>query len=103
MGCLTRNYKDNYVPHSTVTPTALCFILKSTIKLQLLNGDYIAALVFTYLSRQLAKCDQDLTIGYIYTGYTNNACVEYVKSLPFPKNVKSVVCMHCDGCKTFTS
>ena len=62
-------------------------------KLQLLNGDYIAALVFTYLSRQLVKCDQDLTIGYIYTGYTNNACVEYVKSLPFPKNVKvSYVC-----------
>ena len=54
-------------------------------KLQLLNGDYIAALIFTYLSIQLAKCDQDLTIGYVYTGYTNKACVEYVKFLPFPK------------------
>ena len=61
--------------------------------IQILNGDYIAALVFTYLSSQLSECVQDVTIGYIYTGYTNQACVEYVKSLPFPENVKiSHVC-----------
>ena len=62
-------------------------------EIQILNGDYIAALVFTYLSKQLSECVQDVTIGYIYTGYTNQACVEYVKSLPFPENVKvSYVC-----------
>ena len=62
-------------------------------QIRILNGDYIAALVFTYLSKQLSNCVQDVTIGYIYTGYTNKACVEYVKSLPFPENVKvSHVC-----------
>ena len=46
----------------------IVFYYQTNYQLQLLNGDYIAALVFTYLSRQLAKCDHDLTIGYIYTG-----------------------------------
>jgi len=54
--------------------------------LNLLNGDYIAALILTYLSKKLIS-DKPLMIGYIYTGYTNNACIEYVKSLTFNKNI----------------
>lgn len=62
-------------------------------QLKILNGDYIAALVLTYLSKKLVKSDEKLTIGYVYTGYTNSACVNYVKSLSFPENVElSCVC-----------
>jgi len=86
--------------------------------LHILNGDYIAALILTYLSKTLSKPEDDykesiasqeancsqqigegvqsedppcLTIGFVYTGYTNSACVEYVKSLPFPP----YVCVSC--------
>jgi phosphoacetylglucosamine mutase len=62
-----------------------------TYNLQILNGDYIAALIFRYLSRVLTNV-QDLSIGFVYTGYTNSACVDYIKSLPFPENV-SVSCV----------
>ena len=55
-------------------------------KLNILNGDYIAALILTYLSKKLTS-DKPLMIGYVYTGYTNNACVEYVKSLSFSENI----------------
>lgn len=55
--------------------------------IHIFNGDYIAALVFTYLSIQLSKCVQEITIGFIYTGYTNNACLDYVKMLSFPSNI----------------
>lgn len=69
--------------------------------LHILNGDYIAALILTYLSKTLSITEDDnaaqdppsLTIGFVYTGYTNSACVEYVKSLPFPSYVRvSCVC-----------
>lgn len=67
--------------------------------LHILNGDYIAALILTYLSKTLSITEDDnaahpsLTIGFVYTGYTNSACVEYVKSLPFPPYVRvSCVC-----------
>lgn len=62
-------------------------------KLNILNGDYIAALVLTYLSKKLENQSEKLTLGYIYTGYTNQGCVDYVKSLQFPKNVElSCIC-----------
>jgi phosphoacetylglucosamine mutase len=61
--------------------------------IHIFNGDYIVALVFTYLSKQLVNCVNDVTIGFIYTGYTNNACVDYIKSLKFPNNVEiSYIC-----------
>jgi phosphoacetylglucosamine mutase len=63
--------------------------------LNIFNGDYIAALVLTYLSKYLANTrrDQDITIGFVYTGYTNKACLDYVKSLTFPENIHvSYVC-----------
>jgi phosphoacetylglucosamine mutase len=60
--------------------------------LKIFNGDYIAALVLTYLSKCLTS-DQDITIGFVYTGYTNKACLDYVKSLTFPENIRvSYVC-----------
>ena len=59
----------------------------------ILNGDYIAALILTYLSKKLENQSEKLTLGYIYTGYTNQACVDYVKSLKFPENVElSCIC-----------
>jgi len=61
--------------------------------LAILNGDYIAALVLTYLSKKLTKQSEKLTLGYVYTGYTNQGCVDYVKSLKFPENVElSCIC-----------
>lgn len=70
--------------------------------LHILNGDYIAALILTYLSKMLSKPHDEsiasqeapcFTIGFVYTGYTNSACVEYVKSLRFPPYVRvSCVC-----------
>lgn len=63
------------------------FYYSENEKLNILNGDYIAALILTYLSKKLTS-DTPLTIGYIYTGYTNNACVEYVKSLTFSENIQ---------------
>jgi len=61
--------------------------------LNILNGDYIAALVLTYLSKKLENQSEKLTVGYIYTGYTNQGCVDYVKSLQFPKNIElSCIC-----------
>lgn len=62
------------------------FYYEKDTNLNLLNGDYIAALILTYLSKNLTS-DTPLTIGYIYTGYTNNACVEYIQSLNFSKNI----------------
>ena len=55
--------------------------------LNILNGDYIAALILTYLSKIVQETD-NLEICYVYTGYTNQACVDYIKSLIFPKNNK---------------
>ena len=52
-------------------------------RLNILNGDYIAALILTYLSKIVQETDE-LQIAYVYTGYTNDACVEYIKSLKFP-------------------
>jgi phosphoacetylglucosamine mutase len=77
--------------------------------LHILNGDYIAALILTYLSKTvfesnvvmdedtidmpIAAYNGDFTIGFIYTGYTNSACVEYIKTLAFPPNIHvSCVC-----------
>ena len=54
--------------------------------IHILNGDYIAALILTYLSKKIVS-KKDIIIGFIYTGYTNSACIEYVKNLLFPKNV----------------
>ena len=63
------------------------FYYEKDKKLNLLNGDYIAALILTFLSKNLTS-NTPITIGYIYTGYTNNACVEYVKSLEYnSKNI----------------
>jgi len=59
----------------------IVFYYRNSDRIIILNGDYIAALVLTYLSKQLSNCVQEITIGFIYTGYTNNACLEYVKSL----------------------
>ncbi len=71
----------------------IVFYYRNSEGIRILNGDYIAALVFTYLSKQLSECVQEITIGFIYTGYTNNACLEYVKSLCFPRNVTvSFIC-----------
>lgn len=62
------------------------FYYSENKELHILNGDYIAALILTYLSKKLTS-NTSLEIGYIHTGYTNNACVEYVKSLSFDKNI----------------
>ena len=62
------------------------FYYEDNKNINLLNGDYIAALILTYLSKNLIS-KEPINIGYIYTGYTNNACVEYVKSLPFSENI----------------
>jgi len=71
----------------------IVFYYRNSDRIIILNGDYIAALVLTYLSKQLSNCVQEITIGFIYTGYTNNACLEYVKSLHFPSNVTvSFIC-----------
>lgn len=56
-------------------------------RLNILNGDYIAALILTYLSKVVQDTDE-LQIAYVYTGYTNDACVDYIKSLPFPKKTQ---------------
>lgn len=56
-------------------------------RLNILNGDYIAALILTYLSKVVQDNDE-LQIAYVYTGYTNDACVDYIKSLPFPKKTQ---------------
>lgn len=56
-------------------------------RLNILNGDYIAALILTYLSTIVQETDE-LQIAYVYTGYTNDACVEYVKTLKFPSKTQ---------------
>jgi phosphoacetylglucosamine mutase len=52
---------------------------------QLLNGDYIAALLLTYIN-ELILTKQNaylppIRVGFIYTGYTNGACIKYVEDL----------------------
>jgi len=56
-------------------------------QLNILNGDYIAALILTYLSKVVQETDE-LQIAYVYTGYTNEACVDYIKSLKFAKKTQ---------------
>lgn len=65
--------------------------------LKILNGDYIAALILTYLSKILPPIE--LNIGFVYTGYTNTACCKYIKSLNFPENVKLHFCCTATGVK----
>lgn len=57
-------------------------------KINILNGDYIAALIITYLSNVLQDYNEELTIGFVHTGYTNSACLEYIQKLSFPKRVQ---------------
>ena len=64
----------------------IVFYYGNNDSIQLLNGDNIAALIFTYLCETLNPSSV-VTLGYVYTGYTNNACVEYIQSLPFHENV----------------
>ena len=66
--------------------------------LNILNGDYIAALILTYLSKKLVN-KSELNIGFVYTGYTNSACINYVKSLKFQENIKVNYCCTATGVK----
>ena len=65
----------------------IVFYFSEHKQLNILNGDYIAALIMTYLSKVVQETDE-LQISYVYTGYTNDACVEYVKSLKFPSKTQ---------------
>ena len=65
----------------------IVFYYSNRNAMNILNGDYIAALILTYLSKNVQDTDE-LTIGYVYTGYTNTSCVDYIKSLVFPRNVQ---------------
>ena len=63
----------------------------------LLNGDAIAALFLTYIYELLnntvfSEFTEAVDVGFIYTGYTNGACVDYVKDL---YEVSSKVNLHC--------
>lgn len=61
--------------------------------MRILNGDYISALIMTYLSKILRDTKDPIKIGFIHTGYTNSACLEYIHSLDFPETVTvSSVC-----------
>ena len=62
------------------------FYYGNDLSIQLLNGDSIAALILTYLSKTLIP-SKLVTLGFIHTGYTNQACIEYIQSLPFHENV----------------
>jgi len=56
--------------------------------LRILNGDYVSALIMTYLSKILIDTKETIRIGFIHTGYTNGACIDYIHSLEFPHNVQ---------------
>lgn len=76
----------------------IVFYYEDKPKFNILNGDYIAALIFTYMSRIL-KPGLIIDIGFVYTGYTNQACIEYVRSLKFPANVRIHYCCTATGVK----
>jgi len=65
----------------------IVFYKKINNKFCLLNGDNISALVVCYLN-VLLQNRKDISIGFIHTGYTNKACLDYVKSkIPHMKTV----------------
>jgi phosphoacetylglucosamine mutase len=48
----------------------------------LFDGDYMSALIVLYLDtllKPVSEC-KSLNIGFIHTGYTNGACVKYIKT-----------------------
>ena len=84
----------------------IVFYYTENDRMHILNGDFIAALIMTYLSKKVQENDE-LEICYAYTGYTNQACIDYVRSLRFPSKVqvKMICCatgvkhLHNKACK----
>jgi len=71
----------------------LVFYYTEKGSMRILNGDYISALIMTYLSKILRDTKDSIKIGFIHTGYTNSACLDYIHSLDFPETVTvSSVC-----------
>jgi phosphoacetylglucosamine mutase len=85
---------DNNILRASLDGDAdrIVFYYLDNQELKILNGDYIVALILKYLS-YVFKPKEKTTIGFIYTGYTNQSCIEYIKRLQFDDNIDiSCIC-----------
>ena len=57
-------------------------------KLNILDGDYIAALYLKAITKMLNQVNKIITIGYIHSPYTNKAVINWVKTINPSINIK---------------